>query len=863
MKLAVNALYDSRCRATGIKVMDQEELYGMVGRTHPEAPRRTCLTWLDERLRVVDPLSPPKLWWDSFVGAVLVACVVITPFQLCFIRANLGLFSPLEVVNLFLDCILLSDFFLTFNTGLLVEGRLVRSHAAIARDYLRTWAAIDLASSLPLTHMIRILGQGSKGLNAVKLTRLVKMMKFSRMLKIFKLVKLLNTCNEWDDDPSQQFYADVKHFVALVFGVVLMAHFAACAFIFIAGNGSNGWSARTWVATYFNEGRAMERSADLPTPVRLYVVAIYWAFTTLTTVGYGDVLPVSNLEMVLTILVQFVGTCTLGYVMGDVALLLTREDASMRLIKERIETVNAYMKHRNLPRSLKMQIRSHFSYLWQRNSIWDEHEILVELPQSLRSAVILHNNRITITRIQFLNDCPPQAIAALCVKFVATQVTPNTTVLVEGDMSHDFNVVNGGALVSSIRISAQIAESLAIEPDIVFRVLRQGDFFAEFALLTAQSVTNPYSVTAIVATELLLLSHEAYRQVSSEFPVIEARLRQLAETQFDDTLERLRDSHRLTGVRKRDDFGDDDYDDDRPRSSLRGVGRSLRALVALPRFGAGGGRQVGCGAPASLGLATASQSVRAVVSGLRRKLSSTGIQRVYATDADAAAASEELREQTTLCSGLDSILKRHIDATTCFEGLSHRTLLKACLWARRIRLKTTRSKLFETAPPKYYAAARDAAARDAAAAAKLRVVDKGTAAQTPIKPPRASLDRRASLDASLDRRALERASQERKSDDDEDEDDGDVVHVEGMAQRVPGHTRPASASDGSCGGTGDYLDSRLETLEARIEQQMKDQEERLVKRFAREVKDVVTLALVQERNHGLARATQRGLNVRL
>jgi hypothetical protein len=128
--------------------------------------------------------------------------------------------------------------------------------------------------------------------------------------------------------------------------------------------------------------------------------------------------------MILTILVQFVGTCTLGYVMGDVASLLTRQDASMRLIKERIETVNAYMNHRNLPRAVKMQIRSHFSYLWQRNSIWDEHEILVELPQSLRSAVILHNNRITITRMQFLNDCPQQAIAALCVKFVATQVPP-------------------------------------------------------------------------------------------------------------------------------------------------------------------------------------------------------------------------------------------------------------------------------------------------------------------------------------------------------------------------------------------------------------------------------------------------------
>ena len=71
-------------------------------------------------------------------------------------------------------------------------------------------------------------------------------------------------------------------------------------------------------------------------------VAMYWAFTTLTTVGYGDVLPVSQAEMAVSIVVQFAGTCILGYVMGDVASMLTKEEASAKMIKERIEGINAY-----------------------------------------------------------------------------------------------------------------------------------------------------------------------------------------------------------------------------------------------------------------------------------------------------------------------------------------------------------------------------------------------------------------------------------------------------------------------------------------------------------------------------------------
>ena len=41
---------------------------------------------------------------------------------------------------------------------------------------------------------------------------------------------------------------------------------------------------------------------------------MHWAFTTLTTTGYGDIVPYKNIEMSITIMVMFIGTCTFGYV---------------------------------------------------------------------------------------------------------------------------------------------------------------------------------------------------------------------------------------------------------------------------------------------------------------------------------------------------------------------------------------------------------------------------------------------------------------------------------------------------------------------------------------------------------------------
>lgn len=38
---------------------------------------------------------------------------------------------------------------------------------------------------------------------------------------------------------------------------------------------------------------------------------------TLTTVGYGDVTPRTDVEMAWTCIVMFVGTCTFGYIIGN------------------------------------------------------------------------------------------------------------------------------------------------------------------------------------------------------------------------------------------------------------------------------------------------------------------------------------------------------------------------------------------------------------------------------------------------------------------------------------------------------------------------------------------------------------------
>merc|ERR1719181_203213 len=48
-----------------------------------------------------------------------------------------------------------------------------------------------------------------------------------------------------------------------------------------------------------------------------YVASLYWAFTTMTTVGYGDFTPDSSYERLFAIFAMMVGATVFGYIIGS------------------------------------------------------------------------------------------------------------------------------------------------------------------------------------------------------------------------------------------------------------------------------------------------------------------------------------------------------------------------------------------------------------------------------------------------------------------------------------------------------------------------------------------------------------------
>merc|ERR1712113_72565 len=85
-----------------------------------------------------------------------------------------------------------------------------------------------------------------------------------------------------------------------------------------------------------------------------YLAAMYWAMTTLSTVGYGDITPTSDIERGYSMLAMVVGGAFYGYIVGCVTSVISDMDLNMRAYCERMDLITSWLDgHADVPPTLR------------------------------------------------------------------------------------------------------------------------------------------------------------------------------------------------------------------------------------------------------------------------------------------------------------------------------------------------------------------------------------------------------------------------------------------------------------------------------------------------------------------------------
>lgn len=126
---------------------------------------------------------------------------------------------------------------------------------------------------------------------------------------------------------------------------------------------------------------------------------LYFALTTLSTVGYGDYHPISDLEMIITSLVMLGGVAFFSYIMGNFIEIITNYDAKMGTL-DKSDELNTWITSlerftnktkTNLSVSLVNQIISNQNYLWDNDRLayYDKDDKQFQLlPNYIKTKII-------------------------------------------------------------------------------------------------------------------------------------------------------------------------------------------------------------------------------------------------------------------------------------------------------------------------------------------------------------------------------------------------------------------------------------------------------------------------------------------
>ncbi|CAH0723679.1 unnamed protein product, partial [Brenthis ino] len=155
------------------------------------------------------------------------------------------------------------------------------------------------------------------------------------------------------------------------------------------------------------------------TPTKVYLLAYYWAATSFTGAGFGDITAQDTAHMILSICINIHGVLFFGwvvlfvivscpiqirYVYARIASLKAMADQVVTTFQENLKHLQLFLNRERVPYLLKKTVIDYWKYQWKRTGGWSHQKILGKLHANLNEDAVLYMYEKTLREIPLFED---------------------------------------------------------------------------------------------------------------------------------------------------------------------------------------------------------------------------------------------------------------------------------------------------------------------------------------------------------------------------------------------------------------------------------------------------------------------------
>lgn len=350
---------------------------------------------IKEEMKKIDNLVNPQnkffTYWNLLMLIFIIYSIILMPYFMVFEADNIIVNNCELIMNIFF----LIDIVINFNTAVIENNLIIIDRKVIAIKYLKSFFFIDLVSSIPLEILLG---------NTSSINKLLRFLKIPKLIRIFKMSKLSIFEKIFEKYDRVAYYFRIRmgflKIIKIFVITFILLHLASCLLCYISYNKST----TSWIIA-----KQLQNKSD----IEIYLRSLYFCIVTLTTLGYGDIVPVTIEEFIFTIIWMMVGVTFYSFTIGIITAFFQNRVTKKTLLNDKILYVENFCINNKIEKQLKKQIinslkysASKISYLW----LPKELNFIKDLPFDLKYEFLTEVYKDVIDTNIFLKNKEPSFI---------------------------------------------------------------------------------------------------------------------------------------------------------------------------------------------------------------------------------------------------------------------------------------------------------------------------------------------------------------------------------------------------------------------------------------------------------------------